>query len=791
MEGMRRALVTGAVGLALALALGLSPSGPAQAQGAASAVSKKAASKPAAAVPPAAARTPEQGMTVTELEALARTLENDAEREKFLGNLKALIAARRAEGTKSREAEAAGGLSGRIAGAVSRSVQALGERFAAVIGLMADAPRLWPWLESWLAEEAKRDRLMGLIWRFLVIVGIGMALQYLFRRASGRWREGLERDTDAEAGGLILRFIMRTLLLYANAFAYGAGAYGALVLLPMTGAAGEILLVGASSFFAAKLILATTRVLFAPGVSMLRPVPVGDQTATYIYLWVRRLVRIFVYGFFFLYAAFLAGLPETAYRSLLYVLGLALVGFLVVFVLQNRTGVAAAIRGPAGERIYGGLRARLAGIWHVFAILYIVAVYAVWLFEVEGGFEYLMIATGWTALAVVVAKLLTVAAALGVRRLFDVSADLETRFPGLEARANRYVPVLNRILAWLVYIGAGLVVLDVWGVDTLGWLASPEGAQVLRKTVTVAFILLVGLIVWEIINLAIGRYLGRLEGGEAGAARAKTLLPLMRTTALIVVSVVVSLTALSEIGFNIGPLLAGAGVIGLAVGFGSQKLVQDVITGLFMLVENTLAVGDVVRFDADHAGVVESISIRSVRLRDLSGNVHTLPFSEVKTTLNMTRDWSFYVFDVGIAYREDVDHVISVLNEIGAEMQADREFGPLIEEPLEILGLDKFADSAVVIKARIKVSPPINQWKVGREFNRRMKARFDAEGIEIPFPHQTLYFGEDKSGKAPPAHVALVDQEAARAAAETPDKPAPAPVPARRMSSAGDNVEDS
>jgi small conductance mechanosensitive channel len=233
-------------------------------------------------------------------------------------------------------------------------------------------------------------------------------------------------------------------------------------------------------------------------------------------------------------------------------------------------------------------------------------------------------------------------------------------------------------------------------------------------------------------------------------------MPLLRTTAMVILVTLTALIALSELGINIAPLLAGAGVLGLAVGFGSQKLVQDVITGLFILVEDTLAVGDVVRFDADHAGVVEALSIRTVRLRDLSGNVHTLPFSEVKTVLNMTKGFAYAVFDVGVAYRENVDDVIGILKKIGEEMEKDSRYGSFIAEPLEVLGLDKFADSAVVIKVRLKIIPPIKQWEVGREFNRRMKARFDAEGIEIPFPHQTIYFGEDRSGNAPPVRVASV-----------------------------------
>ena len=720
-----------------------------------------------------------------ELKALAKTLENDAERKKFLDTLKALIAAREATRKKPAKPGIGNGLAARIAGAMASSIEALGARVAAVVGVLKDAPRLVPWAESWITSAYKRDRLIGLIWRFIVIVGLGMALQFLFRKATGHWRRAFEEDQGAGVGGRAVRFTLRTLLLFGNALAYGAGAYGAILVLPMGGVAGAVLLVGASSFLVAKLILATTRMVVAPGTQLLRPLPVSDETANYLYLWMRRLVRIFVYAFFFLKATQLVGLPEPAYWSLLYLVGLVLVAFLVVFVLQNRAPVAAAIHGrdeAAGG--YGGLRARLAGTWHLFAMVYIVAVYAVWVFKVEGGFEFLMVATLWTIVALAAAKVLVMGAARGIARLFAVGTELETSFPGLEARANRYVPVLKGIISWVVYIGTALVVLDVWGVDTLGWLASDEGALVLRKAVTVAFILMVGVIVWEAINLAIGRYLDRMDDDIKGAARARTLLPLMRTTALIFIAVVAALSVLSEVGFNIGPLLAGAGVIGLAIGFGSQKLVQDVITGIFILIEDTLAVGDVVRLDANHSGVVEALSLRSVRLRDLSGNVHTLPFSEVKTILNMTKDWSYYVFEVGVAYRENIDHVMEVLRELGAELQADPDFGALIMEPLEVLGLDKFADSAIIIKARIKVEPPIKQWAVGREFNRLMKARFDAEGIEIPFPHQTIYFGEDRVGAAPPARVAMVDGGRTEAVA-----PGAAPK-AARQGSTQDNVQD-
>ena len=215
----------------------------------------------------------------------------------------------------------------------------------------------------------------------------------------------------------------------------------------------------------------------------------------------------------------------------------------------------------------------------------------------------------------------------------------------------------------------------------------------------------------------------------------------------------VVLIVLSEIGVNIGPLLAGAGIVGLAVSFGAQSLVKDVITGFFILLEDTIAVGDMVDLGG-HFGIVEGMSIRSVRLRDLEGTVHTVPFGEVASVLNMTKDFSYALMEIGIAYREDVDQVVEVLREIGEGMQADEEFGPLILEPLEVLGLDSFGASSVNIRIRLKTLP-IKQWPVKREYQRRMKRVFDERGIEIPFPHQTVYFGADRAGAAPAARTSL------------------------------------
>lgn len=222
--------------------------------------------------------------------------------------------------------------------------------------------------------------------------------------------------------------------------------------------------------------------------------------------------------------------------------------------------------------------------------------------------------------------------------------------------------------------------------------------------------------------------------------RIDTLMRLVRQAVRLAVWIVVALIVLREIGIDITPLLAGAGIVGLAVGFGAQNLVRDIITGFFFVLENQVRVGDVAIINGT-AGIVESINFRTLVLRDLAGIVHIFPNGTVTTLSNMTKEWSAYIFEIGVAYKENTDRVSEVIRQVCQEMREDPRFGLLILEDPEIFGVDKLGDSAVVIKGRIKTKP-IRQWEVGREFLRRVKLAFDAQDIEIPFPHQTVYFGE-------------------------------------------------
>ncbi|MBX6363827.1 MAG: mechanosensitive ion channel family protein [Gemmatimonadetes bacterium] len=244
--------------------------------------------------------------------------------------------------------------------------------------------------------------------------------------------------------------------------------------------------------------------------------------------------------------------------------------------------------------------------------------------------------------------------------------------------------------------------------------------------------------------------------------RAQTIGSLLNSVAGAVIGVVATITVLSAIGVPIASILASVGVVGLAISFGAQSLVKDVITGTFLLLEGQFGIGDVVRI-GDTSGLVERITLRTTVLRDTYGTVHVIPNGTITKVSNLTKSWSRAVLDIGVAYREDVDRVMALMREIGAEFKADPEWGPLLLEEPTVPGVENLGESAVVIRMMAKTLP-LKQWDVARELRRRVKNRFDREGIEIPFPAVTFYWGE---GQMPPA----LEAPGALSLGETTERP--------------------
>ena len=263
---------------------------------------------------------------------------------------------------------------------------------------------------------------------------------------------------------------------------------------------------------------------------------------------------------------------------------------------------------------------------------------------------------------------------------------------------------------------------------------------IIGTSVRVLLILILGFALMSALRLVLGKLETRLiaqsknSGETPGEAtkRVETLIRLVRQGIRVVLWLTILLVVLKEIGVDVAPILASAGVVGLAVGFGAQNLVRDVISGFFFIMENQVRVGDVAIVNGT-GGLVERMNFRTITLRDLGGAVHVFPNGTVNTLSNLTRDWSAYLMDIGVAYKEDPDHVIEIMRQVGAELREDPVLGRHM--------LGDIGDSAVTIKARIRTLP-IRQWDVGREYLKRLKHAFDQAGVEIPFPHRTLYFGE-------------------------------------------------
>ena len=233
--------------------------------------------------------------------------------------------------------------------------------------------------------------------------------------------------------------------------------------------------------------------------------------------------------------------------------------------------------------------------------------------------------------------------------------------------------------------------------------------------------------------------------------RLGTLGRVFRYIAAVLITLISGMLVLAEFGVSIAPILASAGVIGIAVGFGAQSLIKDYFNGFFLLLEDQVRQGDVVEV-AGKGGLVEEVTLRYIRLRDYEGNVHFVPNGIIATVTNRSRSFAYAVINIGIAYRENVEEVFEVMREVAAGMRQDETLGPMILEDIDIAGVDDWADSAVVIRCRLKVQA-LQQWTVRRAFLLRMKKEFDRRGIEIPFPHLTLYPGQAKDGSAPPLHI--------------------------------------
>lgn len=414
-------------------------------------------------------------------------------------------------------------------------------------------------------------------------------------------------------------------------------------------------------------------------------------------------------------------------------------------------GVIGRRHGPLAEVMRGGEGQELTPLWQLWSGVYVLvltALVALILLDVAGysyASQFLWFRIFWSLTVLFLVRLLFVhglpwVANTSARVLVgSVQRNLSVTEEQVEA-ARYFGPAFSLLGRGIVSLAAVVGLLELWGVPVRWVLTSATLWQVLTRGSVIALTVGVTFVVIRASSFITNSLLSSPtegEGREVGR-KLKTLAPLVQTLLRAGVVFAATLIVLEQLGIATGPVLAGAGIFGLAIGFASQSLIKDVINGLFILFEDSLSVGDVVRVHGT-GGQVEKFTLRAVTLRDLAGNVHVIPNGVIDSVTNMTKDYSRYVLDVGVSYSTNVDVVIAVLREIDDGMRKEMEYGKDMLEPVEVLGLERFDDSAVVIRARLKTRPN-HQWRIGREFNRRIKQIFDERGIEIPFPQQTIHW---------------------------------------------------
>lgn len=732
------------------------------------------------AEPPAPPTNGATTLSPDEARRALETLQDDQKRAQMIDTLRAIANASGQQpasppGQKSPIPLSADGLGAQLLLTVSEEIGEISREVAAVARTLTHFPAFYYWIVRTANDPAAYNLLIEIAWKLALVFGCAFCAEWVIFRLIRRPVVFLEarvpqtarlpaqalpiadppssvadvtpepelhkrRKSLARAWQVLLRlpFVLGRLVLELLPVFVFVGVATALLGTEIGDPATVrlVILAVVNAYAFSRGLICVVRALAGPYGLF----PVRAETAAYIEIWARRIVGVGVTGIAFANVALLLGLHRAGYAALLRMVMLVVHLFIVVIILQCRRQVAEAIRGPAGRQgIAARMRNRIAGGWHYLAIALDLALWAVWALNIRNGYSLLLqyfVGTIVVALITRVAIMVTLSL---IDRGFRIKPEILQRFPGLETRANRYLPLLRKIVSGVIAFIGFVAVLEVWGVDAIVWFYGGQiGSRLISAVVTIAFAAGIAAAIWEASNALMDRQVNVLsrDGHYARAARLRTFQPMLRTALLCLIATVVGLTTLSEIGVNVAPLLAGAGIVGIAIGFGSQKLVQDLITGLFLLLENTVQVGDNVSVSG-LSGVVENVSIRTIRLRAGDGAVHIVPFSAVTTITNASRGAGNASVSVNVAYKEDTDRAGQILKDIVDEMRREPEFRGVIRGDLELWGIDKVDGAMVSLVGQIRCTEA-GRWPVQREFNRRMKLRFQQNGIEVGSSVQTI-----------------------------------------------------
>jgi moderate conductance mechanosensitive channel len=649
-------------------------------------------------------------------------------------------------------------------GGMEQQATALRESWRA---MLAAIPEL-PGVPIFFADQLIGDRSPSILaWIALGLAGIfavGVCAEQLYLRAVRDVRLQVHEAQPATAAARVGHSLLALLLDFIGIVVFALATIAAFFVLHHGHVPVRLtVMTWVGAVFAIRLVALVTCTLLAPDATSLRILPVDDRTARFLY---RRIMRIaIVWALIFPTLKLLQELGlERDVVHLLTNLGIAVVvALLIDLIWRGREPVARAIRGAGfdeGRSAGARVRTIFARIWHILAILYVFALWA--LTEVSLALGYPVRAgAALGSLLLVVALPLADAGLRGV-----VNALVSTRGAGERGAYGRVAIRAGRIvLAIFAVVFFGWL----WGIDLFDMAAGGLGERVLSTLVDVGLTLLVAYVGWELAKTAIDRRLAVEEdaagpselggeGGGKGASRLKTLLPLFRKFLTVTLAAMVVMLVLSSLGVDIGPLLAGAGVVGIAIGFGAQTLVRDIVSGVFFLLDDAFRLGEYIEVGSIR-GTVEHISIRSLRLRHHRGALHTVPFGEIQHLTNHSRDWVIVKLQFRVPYDTDLQKVKKIFKKIGAEMAADPVMGPNLLDPPKSQGVLEMDDSAMIIRAKFMAKPG-EQFVIRRELYQRVQKEFEAAGIQFARRQVSVYVPPGASPEQAAAAAAAAQEQA-------------------------------
>lgn len=744
------------------------------------------------------------------LDQLADIIANDKTRDQLVTDLRQAAKAQGAPASKGSP-PARGKDSGPVADstkgvakeqkAASRERVSFARRFAQTTAAWSETvsgkiTKTWKTLKAIVAGSGKKTHAVpfnaslffaATLMLLSVIVATAVAF-FVLRLLASRIFSAIDRfSSRAETGSafVIRRGTAITMAVLVDivvvCLAGGAGYLAGLYAIGDTGAIGTRASLFINAFILIELSKVVISAFFAARYDSLRLLNIPAEIAGWWSLRLRLFVSIIGYGVLVAVPIVNAQLSffTGAVLSFLIMGGSYIYALTVIF--GNRKLLTERLMQKAESAevgVFGVLYRLLARLWVLIALTYFTALFVSSQIDPTGALPYMMSATFQTVIVAAAGFAISNLLGRAIGRRLSFSDGLRDKLPMLETRVNSYVPNALKVIRVVILIVAAAIIANAWALFNLDqWLGSAAGLKTVSVAVKLAIILSGSALLWLVAASTIEHRLSPSTGQGAPSARQQTLLVLFRNTLAILIAAFTVMIALSQIGVDIGPLIAGAGVFGLAIGFGAQSLVKDIITGVFIQLENAMNTGDVVTVGGI-TGTAERLTIRSVSIRDIDGAYHIVPFSAATVVSNYMRDWAYFRTEYRIAYREDIDNAIYYLREAFKDLKADPNAGGNILEDMTVPGVTALEENSVKIRIMIKTLPG-TQWGVGRAFNRLVKIYFDRAGIEIPFPHQTLWFGENRDGDSPSANLRIIEND---------DEHAPKALKKRRQ---GDDVAPS